>query len=97
MKGYEGCYDSENETQEERAGKHSQKITNRAEEGRGVEGVSCPRLDVGVDGTRRKKNTMLKWNRDNSQCKKKKKKKKNKLPTGQLQQQWIWALLTLKH
>lgn len=56
MKGYEGCYDCENETQEERAGKHSQKITNRAEEGRGVEGVSCPRLDVGVDGTRRKKN-----------------------------------------
>lgn len=55
VKGYEGCYDCEYETQEERTGEHSQKITNRVEKGRGAEGVSCPRLEVGVDGTRRKK------------------------------------------
>lgn len=53
MKGYEGRYDCEYETQEEGAGKHSEKITNRVEKGGGVEGVSCTRLVVG-DGTRRK-------------------------------------------
>ncbi len=30
MKGYEGCYDCKYEAQEEGAGKHSKKITNRA-------------------------------------------------------------------
>lgn len=53
-KGYEGCYDCECETQEEGTGKHSEKITNSVEKGRGVEGVSCTHLAVGGDGTTRK-------------------------------------------
>lgn len=57
MKGYEGCYDCEYETQEEGAGKHSKKITNREEEGAGVEGVSCTHLAIAGDGTRRQIDT----------------------------------------
>lgn len=55
MKGYESCYDCEYETQEEGAGKHSKKITNRDEEGRGVEGVSCIHLAIGGDATGRQR------------------------------------------
>lgn len=57
MKGYESCYDCEYETQEEGAGKHSKKITNRDEEGRGVEGVSCIHLAIGGDATGRQIDT----------------------------------------
>lgn len=53
VKGYEGCYDCEYETQEEGAGKHSKKITNREEEGGGVEAVSGTHLAIGGDGTGR--------------------------------------------
>lgn len=54
MKGYEGCYDCEYETQEEGAGEHSKKIANRVEKGEAVEGVSCTHVAVGGDGTTRK-------------------------------------------
>lgn len=57
MKGYEGCYDCEYETQEEGAGKHSKKTTNRQEYGGGVEGVSCTHLAIGGDGTARQIDT----------------------------------------
>lgn len=55
MKGYESCYDCERETQEEGADEHSEKITNGAEKGSQVEGVSCTRPAVGGDGTERKR------------------------------------------
>lgn len=53
MKGYEGCYNCEHETQEDGAGQHSEKITNREEEGRRVKGVSPIHLAIGGDGTGR--------------------------------------------
>lgn len=54
MKGYEGCYYSEYESEEEGANKHSEKKTNRVEEGRWVKNVSCSHLVVSGDGTKGK-------------------------------------------
>lgn len=52
MKGYEGCYYSEHESEEEGTSEHSKKKTNRAEESRWVKNVSCSHLVVSGDGTR---------------------------------------------
>lgn len=79
MKGYEGCYDGERETQEEGAGEHSEKITDGEEQGRGVEGVSRARLGVGGDGTARQIETTKK--RGRTDCYRDKKK-----PAAQLRQ-----------
>lgn len=54
MKGYEGCYYSEYESEEEGAKKHPKKKNNRVEEGRWVKNVSCSHLDVSGDGTKGK-------------------------------------------
>lgn len=52
MKGYEGCYYSEHESEEDGTNEHSKKKTNRAEESRWVKNVSCSHLVVSDDGTR---------------------------------------------
>lgn len=56
MKGYESCDDCEYKTREEGAGKHSEKITERDEEGEG--GVKAVlRLAISGDGTGRQIDT----------------------------------------
>lgn len=55
MKGYETCDDCEYKTREEGAGKHSEKITKRDEEGEWVKAVL--RLAISGDGTGRQTDT----------------------------------------
>lgn len=55
MKGYESCYDCEYKTREEGAGEHFKKITDRDDDGKGVEAVF--HLAIGGDGIGRQIDT----------------------------------------